>query len=191
MTSLHLRARARSLVRVADFSLTALFWATVIFIAVFGTILSLAIFKVKQALGVAFFAGELLLLALLWNKKNSIKGLLEKADGLVDGTASRLTELLQSLVEEALSSAALSFSILPGILVATSVVLAVLKYGKLAFVLFSLAVVVSLMAACMYSIVRHYSLREIEHVVKSLIDGDVNKDKSKENVPLLDGKNRG
>lgn len=186
MTPLRLRARARQLVRLADFSLNVLFWLSLVFIGVFGSILSLVAFQVEKLLGVGVAAGTIILILLIKSKKDSTKELLEKADGLVDGTASRLATLLKALVEEALSSAATSFAMIPIAIVAVSALLYFLKYRNAALFLLFVAIFVSVIAMLIYNIVSFFALREIDHVVGNIMR-DGKKESTKETSPLVTG----
>ncbi len=168
-------SRARQMIRIANFVLNALFWLCLLFLIICGALLAAFALAIHPGVSFLVFVGAFAAAYVLHEKKQKVSGILQTAGGLVgdkDGerqpTRQRVAELLKSLVEEALASAATSFAVVPGVLAVAAVILLLLKYAMASAVLGIVAVVVTAVAACVYRTVLFFALREVDHVVGGL-----------------------
>ena len=166
-----MRARVRQLLHVADWALTVLFAVGALFIGVLAVCLCFGAFAASPLLGVALALCSAALIYVLWSKKQRVGGLLAQAQAVVDGQVDRVADMLRDLVDEALSSVALSFAVGPGAMLAATLVAAMLGYSKLAVVLLLFAAGVAFAGVCVYAAVRYFAMTELERVIQGLKGG--------------------
>lgn len=174
-----MKERIRQLVRIADWALTVLFIGGVFFTGALAVCLCYFAFKASPLLGLALAVCAIALLSVMWSKKQKVGGLLSQAQAVVDGQVERIADMLRDVVDETLSSVALSFAVIPGAMVAAAAVAGVLSFGKLAVALVVFAGVIACFGACIYTAVRFFAMHELERVVSSL------KGEKSESTPLI------
>lgn len=167
-----LTARARQILRLASAGLSGLFWGAAVLLGAAGGSLALVASAVHPLAGLGVLAATGGLVFLLHGKKETVGGLLGTAETVVGKSGAkareRAADVVKAVVEEALSTAAMSAAVAPGALAGAAVLLGVLKFKAAAWFFGIAAGGVAGVAGCAFWGVRHVVLREIDHVVGGL-----------------------